>query len=210
MRRLLCYAAPPEAGALLERKEDFLCIGVGMASAAARVGRALARDEFTQVILFGVGGAWPERLLPVGESALEIGALAVVGRESFGDLGVSMPDRFSSLAALGLAREILWPMDPRASTEMADFLGCSIQKGVTVARGSGVDAEARGVLERSGARIESMEGAAVALACAEAGVPMLQLRAVSNYVGDRERGQWSLDRACRSLQNALASYLDRA
>jgi futalosine hydrolase len=49
-----------------------------------------------------------------------------------------------------------------------------------------------------------MEGAAIALACAHAGVPWVQLRAVSNLTGDRDRAGWDRDRALAALANTVA------
>jgi futalosine hydrolase len=48
-----------------------------------------------------------------------------------------------------------------------------------------------------------MEGAAVAFCCAEAAVPLVQLRAVSNFTGERSRGAWDLETACARVQAAV-------
>jgi nucleoside phosphorylase len=53
------------------------------------------------------------------------------------------------------------------------------------------DALARGLGERSRCCGENLEGAAVGLACAAAGVPFAALLACTNEVGSRGRAQWA-------------------
>ena len=64
---------------------------------------------------------------------------------------------------------------------------------VTSSTVTGTDEEAR-LMASAGARVaESMEGAAAAHVCALFGVPFLELRGISNVVGDRDRSRL----ACR-------------
>jgi futalosine hydrolase len=56
---------------------------------------------------------------------------------------------------------------------------------------------------------ESMEGAAFLLACAEAGVPGAQIRAISNYVERRNREAWNIPLAIQNL-NKTALEIIRA
>jgi futalosine hydrolase len=178
-----------------------------MASAGARVARALARERYDQVLLFGVGGAWPDRIRPARSPELEMEEVVMVGSERFVDLGVETPDGFESLEELGLARMGPFSLDAAATEAAASFLECRIVDAVTVAIGSGTDELAEQIGEASGAAVENMEGAAVALACAEAEVPLICVRAVSNYVGDRDEDAWSLDSACRALQDAVEALI---
>jgi futalosine hydrolase len=48
-------------------------------------------------------------------------------------------------------------------------------------------------------QIESMEGAAFFYACRQAGVPCMQIRAVSNYVEKRNRDNWQIGLAVKNL-----------
>jgi futalosine hydrolase len=50
--------------------------------------------------------------------------------------------------------------------------------------------------------VEAMEGFAVLRACALAGVPAVELRAVSNLIDD-DRAQWRIDEALAALAGAL-------
>jgi len=50
---------------------------------------------------------------------------------------------------------------------------------------------------------ESMEGAALHYVCLMENIPFLQLRSVSNYIGERDKKKWSLKEAIINLNNEL-------
>ena len=79
--------------------------------------------------------------------------------------------------------------------------------GATVSTCSATDPLAAELGARTGAAVETMEGAAIGLACAAAGVPWAQLRAVSNLTGDRARAGWDLARAVGALHGAIRAVL---
>lgn len=54
-----------------------------------------------------------------------------------------------------------------------------------------------------GATVEAMEGFGVLRAAALAGVPALELRAISNELGEEDRARWQLEAALASLERAI-------
>ena len=55
--------------------------------------------------------------------------------------------------------------------------------------------------------IESMEGAALHYVCLQENIPFLQLRAVSNYVGERNKKNWLMKESLQNLNNQLTRLL---
>jgi futalosine hydrolase len=53
------------------------------------------------------------------------------------------------------------------------------------------------------AEIEAMEGFAVLRACEDAGVPAVELRVVSNSIGEPDRTEWLFDEAFELLGEVL-------
>jgi futalosine hydrolase len=51
--------------------------------------------------------------------------------------------------------------------------------------------------------IESMEGAAFHYVCLSLGVPFLQIRSISNRVGERDKRKWEMKTAIANLNRAL-------
>ncbi len=60
----------------------------------------------------------------------------------------------------------------------------------------------------SGCEIEAMEGYAVLRAAALAGVPAVEVRAISNAVGEPDRALWRMDDAKELLASALPALLE--
>ena len=58
-----------------------------------------------------------------------------------------------------------------------------------------------------GLRVEAMEGFAVLRACALAGVPAIEVRAISNEVAEGDRSRWRIGRALEAISDALPRLL---
>jgi futalosine hydrolase len=58
------------------------------------------------------------------------------------------------------------------------------------------------------ASLESMEGAALHYMGRDLHIPFIQIRAVSNYVGERNKAKWKMKEAIYNLNETLLQYLD--
>lgn len=195
-------AAPLEAASFPARSagEDagrLLCIGVGKTAATLGLTRALMTGPRPRLLVgFGVGGAYPG-------SGLDVGDGCIVTRDDFVDEGVETTNGFLDLRSLGFDDAAPRIADPARSQAWATRLGVSCVAGATVSCCSGTDALARVYAERSGAAVETMEGAAVAHVAQAFGIPWVGVRAVSNRCGDRARAGWDLPRALERLEAML-------
>jgi nucleoside phosphorylase len=157
-----------------------LACGIGPVEAAAATARALALERPRAVVNVGIGGG--KTLAP---PALVLGSEAVYC-DIAPDPGALLP-RVERVAAdpnlLAAARRAL----PEA--EVLPIATCA-------AIGGG-----------SACEVEAMEGFAVLRAAELAGVPAVELRAVSNLVDERDRSRWSFDEALAALDAALARLL---
>lgn len=57
-------------------------------------------------------------------------------------------------------------------------------------------------------QIESMEGAAFFYVCLLEKVPFVELRSVSNEVGERDRGKWNIPLALSALRESVKELLE--
>jgi len=191
--------------------------GVGKANAAAAACELILRHAPQAMILLGCGGAYPG-------STLQIGDLAVANAEIFGDEGSLTPDGFSDLEQLRLPvyssnRETLYnriPLDSELSeqslTQLRKFTALQehcVKSGafVTVSCCSGTTLAGTELETRTGGICENMEGAAVALVCHKQGIPLLELRGISNLVEDRDPRRWDLPAATTIAQAATLHLL---
>ncbi|MFK7696275.1 futalosine hydrolase [Paenibacillus sp. HJGM_3] len=206
-RVLILTAVAAEREAVLrglagDPRFDVLEAGVGPASAAARTAFALATAAYGCVVSAGIGGGFAGRA--------EIGSLAVADAIVAADLGAETPDGFASVDALGFGSASA-PVDAALAERLAAALraaGLPAASGpvVTVSTVTGSAASAAAVAARvPGAIAEAMEGFGVATAAAMRGVPCLELRAISNAVGPRNRAAWRIPEALRALEAASAT-----
>jgi futalosine hydrolase len=177
---------------------DVVACGVGPVEAAAGTARALALGGYDTVVNAGIGGAFRGRA--------RIGDAVLVAEERFTDLGL---EDGGPLVLPGGER--LVDRAHASDDLLARCVGLPyrVATGVTVARVTTTDATARRLALDSDADVESMEGFAVLRACERAGVPAIEVRGISNYVGDRATSGWDFAAGSRAATLALAALLDR-
>jgi futalosine hydrolase len=168
--------------------------GVGMAGAAAATTAALHRhadEPFTGIVCAGIGGGIA---VPVG--AVALGTLSIAA-----DLGAESAEGFLSLDDLGLGSSTV-----ECSGDLVARLGGRLPDAVrgailTVATVTGT-ADRLGVLRarHPDAVAEAMEGFGAATAARLSGVPFVEVRAVSNVVGPRDRDAWRIPDALAALE----------
>lgn len=184
--------------------EVFAC-GVGPVEAAAATARKLASGAYACAINAGIAGVFRGRG-GVGDAFVVVTeSLAGLGIE--GGIALTLPDGVTLVteerADHALAARI------RESLAVSDGAPhIRIGRGLTVAEVTSTDATAAKHAARYGADVESMEGFAVLRAAALAGVPALELRGISNIVGDRTRAEWNFGRGARAAVRALDAALD--
>ncbi len=205
---VLVHASP------LERLhgKDLHEIGVGKVAATMGLYALLvtleARQTVRGVLLLGVAGAYPDRVRS-SPAPVRRGGVCIVGSDQLADEGVLLPDAFVDFGqpVFGHAQRLVdtgpFPANPRIAADAAARLGVPIVRGATVSTCSGADAVARALHARTHADVETMEGAAVAAVCRRRELPLLHLRAISNWTGDRDRGEWNLGAAVDALAAAV-------
>jgi len=190
--------------------EDFVAddlrvvtLGVGKTAAAMQLTSLLCgAPETRAVLLFGVAGAFPDRHR--GSAApVRRGGVCLVGSDRFGDEGVETSGGFQDLHALRIGDCGPFPANPRMAQQAATLLGVPVVRGVTVSTCSGTEPASLRLWKRCNADVETMEGAAVAYVCRQFELPLLHLRAISNWTGDRDRGDWNLGIAIDAVQQAV-------
>ncbi|PCG82417.1 futalosine hydrolase [Streptomyces sp. WZ.A104] len=174
---------------------DVLAGGAGPAAAAAATAFALGSEPYGLVVSAGIGGAFT----PV----TPLGSLIVASEIVAADLGAETAEGFLPVTALGFGRDRFAP-PPALVREVTAATGAASGAVLTVSTVTGTTDRAAGLLAaHPGALAEAMEGFGVAEAAERAGVPVLELRAVSNAVGPRDRDAWRIGDALAALTDAF-------
>lgn len=168
--------------------------GVGMAECAAATARLLASGKPDLVILAGVAGTYTDDI--------EVGETVAVASETIGDLG-----RWSGKASTCCGKCGEGAFTPLFQTT---YPAPVIPEGFRAVRSNTVDM-AGGLLTVSAqieAEIENMEGAAFLAVCAAMDVPAMEIRTVSNRVGQCIRGK-NMEIAASRLSLDLEEIINR-
>ena len=158
-----------------------LACGIGPVEAGAATARAVALDPPRAVLHVGVAGA----------RGITPGALVVGTEAVYCDLVAEIPvvERVEPDGQLLASVRAAFP----------DWLALPI--GTSGAVGGPCGSEPHRL------RVEGMEGFAVLRACALAGVPGVEVRAIANAIGEGDRARWQIGRALESLAGALPGLL---
>ena len=157
-----------------------LACGVGPVEAAAATARELMSNPPSAVVHVGLAGG--HGITPGG---------LVIGRESlYVDLAAEIPvvDRVEPDS------DLLEKVRAAAPDALVLPIGTSAAVGGVV----------------GDLRVEAMEGFGVLRACALAGVPAVELRAISNELAENDRSRWRIGRALEALSAVLPEVLEAA
>ena len=157
-----------------------LACGIGPVDAAAATARRLRGAKPDAVLHVGVAGG--RRLIP---GSLVIGTEAVYVDIS---AGIPVVERVEADRHLLSALQGLFP----------DAVSLPIATSAAV---SGADVTHE-------LRVEGMEGFGVLRACALVGVPAVEVRAISNDLGEGDRERWRIHRGLDVLGETLPSMLE--
>jgi futalosine hydrolase len=204
-------------GILAGRAVVLAVSGIGKVNAAHAVTRLILEHKPDLIMNIGVGGAYPS-------AGIGIGDIAIAEKEIYGDEGVMLKDGLQGFDSIGL--QLLkqgrkkyfneFPLDRKLMRKAVtsidtDGAAFAFRSGpfVTVSACTGTRKRARDIEERLHAVCENMEGAAIAHICTLYGIPLVEMRGISNMVEDRDRSGWNIRLAAENCQQAAQELLRR-
>lgn len=212
MAILLCAATQAEIQPTLDwlheqkaqRDVTVLITDVGLLNAAYRITKATFSKPHI-MIQAGVAGCF--------DTAIPLGTTAAVLRETVGDIGVLQNNTFTSAFSMGLLKpnEQPWTAEKLENkhTELLKEAGLVLVDAVTVNEISTNEDRISYYKNGLGATIETMEGAALHYTGLMENIPFLQLRSISNYVGERNKEAWQLATAIENVNTVLHQLLQK-
>lgn len=181
--------------------------GLGKVNAAHSATCLIENYPVKGVINIGVGGAYPG-------SGLKIGDVAIASKEIYGDEGVITSKGWDSLKKIGIplvldGKKKYFNEFLLNNSLLIKYAQLVTKSGpfITVSSTTGTLKRAIELEERFDAICENMEGAAIAQVCTIYKIPMLEIRGISNKVGERDKRKWDLDLASEGCQKLLLKLL---
>jgi len=179
-----------------------LITGVGSLAAAWSLTRKIDRERPHLIIQAGIAGCFTGR--PTGE-------VLAIRDETLADLGVWEDHQFKTPFDLQLADPNQPPFTAGRLVNpyptLLTFTGLETVSAITVNEISTNPDRIDWYRTRTAAVIESMEGGALHYVCLRERVAFLQLRSVSNKIGDRDKSRWNIPLAIQRLNEQLIRLL---
>lgn len=181
---------------------DILVTGVGIPATVFHLTQKLMQKDYDMVLQAGISGSFtPE---------LKNGSVVVVEKDAFADIGIQEKGAFKSLFDMGFISPDDFPFAGGWLVNHQETLAqsqLSTATGVTVNKITDDASQIRAISMKWHPTVETMEGAAFHYVCLQQKVRFLQLRSISNAVGERDKEKWDIPSAVIALNKAIKKLL---
>ncbi|MFN6374396.1 MAG: futalosine hydrolase [Chitinophagia bacterium] len=185
---------------------EMLITGVGLLSSGLSLMRKCYALQPDLAILTGIAGSFDDELTT--------GNAVVIRNEQIGDLGVEESGSFHNIFKMGLSNPDSFPFQRGVLTNPHDILcnrtALKLVDAVSVNEISTDPVRINYYRDQLGVSVESMEGAAFHQVCLEMNIPFVQIRGISNSVGDRNKSHWKIQEAIYSSTNAVITLISQS
>lgn len=195
MALLIAHFDLPQQDFIQTKDFDLLITGVGMTATAFALGKHLP-GNYKLVLNLGIAGAF-NRSIPLT-------TLVNVITDEFAELGAENGEGFLSIDELGFGKSVYVARNNLLNSTLGKLRKVH---GITVNRVHGNENSINKAIKQFNPGIESMEGAAVLYCCEQEALPCLQIRSISNYVEVRNKENWQIGPAIKSLNEWAIGFL---
>jgi len=179
--------------------------GVGMLASTFSLTKLVMEEKPDLILQIGLAGCF--------DDSVELGKVVVIDKEIDGNSGVEENGKWRDLFNLKLERANYPPYEkrmlPNPHVEKFNLLKLKTVTGITVNEISTRKERIKQLVQKYEPVIESMEGAALHYVCRNTNTTFLQMRTISNYVGERDKTKWMMKEALTNLNLTLLKYIDK-
>ncbi len=183
---------------------DVLLTGIGLTATTYSLTRQFGLKRPDLVIQAGVGGCFDSRIKP--------GTVLAIKRETIADQSVIELNELKSLFDLKLVPQDQYPYTKGwlvNKNELLKITGLKKVNGISVNEISTSPKKIAFYRQHFDPVVESMEGAALHYVCLMEKIPFIQLRSISNAIGERNKKKWNMKEAVANLNKELIKLLDK-
>lgn len=191
------------AGLVAGHTIDVLLSGVGLTSATYHLTRQVLLKKPQFIIQAGIAGCFARNIL--------LGSVAIVKHDRIADEAVMESGKLKTLFDLRLNSSDKFPYSGGWLINENSILKKLPHTKVKAISANHITTSKKMVeiyREKFNPAIESMEGAALHYVALSEKIPFLQLRAVSNYIGERNKNRWNMKEAIANLNNDITTVLN--
>ena len=179
--------------------------GIGMLAASFSLTKLILEEKPDLVIQVGIAGAF--------NAAAPLGSVVAVKEEIIGDLGVEEGGKWKDLFDMKLEKSSYHPFEkrklPNQWLHQYNILELPTVTGITINEISTNPERITELSKKYQPEIETMEGAALHYVARETNTAFIQIRAISNLVGERNKANWKMAEAIGNLNETILQYIDK-
>jgi len=181
---------------------EILITGVGIPATIFHVTKKIIEKKFDYVIQAGIGGTFTD--------SLNLADVVAIKQDTFGDLGIDESGNFSDLFEVGFLDKNDFPfsdgwlVNPNSLNEKIKLTKA---RSVTINKITDDPQQLKKLKQKYMPEVESMEGAAFHYVCLQQKINFLQLRGISNKVGERDKKNWQIKNAIENLNKELLEII---
>jgi len=183
---------------------DILISGIGLTASTYHLTRQLALKKYDLVIQAGVAGCFDLRI--------PLGAVVAVKQDAIADQSVIELQKLRTLFDLKLVPQDQYPYEKgwliNSNKEVLKKTKLKIVKGISVNQISTSKQMIKFYRNVFDPVTESMEGAALHYVCLMENVPFVQIRSISNYIGERNKKKWDMMDSIANLNDTLIKIIN--
>ena len=209
MKILLVAAVRDEINALfnnprLQNQCTPLITGPGIPATLFYLSKWLHAHQADVIVNAGLCGSFSSRF--------PLGTVVHVKRDCFGDLGAENKEGFIHVSDLAFEKAnpsyTKYISPGELSFPCATLRSLKSANAITVNKVLGNESSIQKVKNQFNPDIESMEGAAVCYVGQKESIPVVQVRAVSNLVENRDKSKWETEKATLQLAETVSQLIN--
>lgn len=181
---------------------DVLITGVGLVASTYSITKQLQIRRPDIIIQAGIAGCFDKNIA--------LGSVVVVKQEAIGDQCVIESGKMKTLFDLGLVEKDQFPFSNGWLINKSEYLKkvkLKKVKGITINEITTSKQKLGFYHDSFEPVVESMEGAALHYVCLLEKIPFLQIRSISNYIGERNKNKWNIKDSVNNLNKELIRLL---
>lgn len=178
---------------------DYLITGVGAAPAVYHLMNRIYKNKYHFILQAGLAGTYNEDLA-LGDSVFVL-------QDCFADIAVFEKNKIISVFDMGLGNSDEMPFKNGwlfNENKISFATDIKTVKGITVNLLTDDVTYIEAMKLKYNPDVESMEGAALHYVCLQENIPFLQIRGISNKVGERDKSKWNFKEAIQSSNQLLS------
>jgi futalosine hydrolase len=205
MQILLIAATAPEIEPFTSayNRIDTLITGVGVPAAIYHLQKRIRQVDYDFIIQAGIAGSF------LNEMAL--GQVVLAKKDCFADLGIEEKGNYTPVFNTDFADKDEFPFTEGWLMNTYDnlkYIDLPKVNAITVNKVSDSELQKKQFVQTFNAGIETMEGAALHYVCLQEHIPFLQIRSISNHVGERDKTKWKMKEAIKNLNKELLTLIN--